>query len=106
MTAAEIVVGATSGREVDWHSLDWAKFHQTAKRLQMHIAKATREGRYGRVKALQWILTHSFSGRAIAVKRVTENQGKKTPGVDKVVWDTPELKAEAVMSLKRRGYQP
>ena len=41
MTTAEIVVGATSGREVDWHSLDWAKFHQTAKRLQMRIAKAT-----------------------------------------------------------------
>ena len=72
----------------------------------MRIAKATREGRYGRVKSLQWILTHSFSGRALAVKRVTENQGKKTPGVDKVVWDTPELKAEAVMSLKRRGYKP
>jgi RNA-directed DNA polymerase len=100
------VVGAASGCEVDWHSLDWAQIHQTVKKLQMRIAKATREGRYGRVKALQWILTHSFSGRAIAVKRVTENQGKKTPGVDKVVWDTPELKAEAVMSLKRRGYQP
>jgi len=106
MTTAEIVVGAASGCELDWHSLDWAKIHQTVKRLQMRIAKATREGRYGRVKSLQWILTHSFSGRAIAVKRVTENQGKKTPGVDKVVWDTPELKAEAVMSLKRRGYQP
>lgn len=106
MTTAEIVVGAASGCELDWHSLDWAKIHQTVKRLQMRIAKATREGRYGRVKSLQWILTHSFSGRAIAVKRVTENQGKKTPGVDKVVWDTPELKAEAVMSLKRRGYKP
>jgi len=100
------VVGAASGCEVVWHSLDWAQIHQTVKKLQMRIAKATREGRYGRVKVLQWILTHSFSGRAIAVKRVTENQGKKTPGVDKVVWDTPELKAEAVMSLKRRGYQP
>jgi len=106
MTTAEIVVGATSGREMDWHGLDWAKIHQTVKRLQMRIAKATRESRYGRVKSLQWILTHSFSGRALAVKRVTENQGKKTPGVDKVVWDTPELKAEAVMSLKRRGYKP
>ena len=106
MTTMKSVVGAASGCEVDWHSLDWAQIHQTVKKLQMRIAKATREGRYGRVKALQWILTHSFSGRAIAVKRVTENQGKKTPGVDKVVWDTPELKAEAVMSLKRRGYQP
>ena len=106
MTTAKHVVGAASGCEVDWHSLDWAQIHQTVKKLQMRIAKATMEGRYGRVKALQWILTHSFSGRAIAVKRVTENQGKKTPGVDKIVWDTPELKAKAVMSLERRGYQP
>lgn len=106
MTTMNNVVGAASGCEVDWHSLDWAAIHQTVKRLQMRIAKATRERKYGKVKALQWVLTHSISGRAIAVKRVTENQGKKTPGVDKVVWDTPELKAEAVMSLKRRGYQP
>ena len=106
MTTMNLVVGATSNEEVDWHSFDWAKIHQIVKRLQTRIAKATREGKYGRVKALQWILTHSFSGRALAVKRVTENQGKKTPGVDKVVWDTPELKAEAVMSLKRRGYLP
>jgi RNA-directed DNA polymerase len=106
MTTMNLVVGATSDEEMDWHSFDWAKIHQIVKRLQMRIAKATREGKYGRVKALQWILTHSFSGRAIAVKRVTENQGKKTAGVDKVIWDTPKLKAEAVMSLKRKGYQP
>lgn len=72
----------------------------------MRIAKAVRERRWGRVKALQWLLTHSFYGRAIAVKRVTENQGKKTPGVDRVTWETPEAKAKAVMSLKRRGYKP
>ena len=106
MTTMKSVVGAASGCEVDWHSLDWATIHQTVKRLQMRIAKATREGKYGRVKALQRILTHSLSGRAIAVKRVTENQGKTTAGVDKVVWDTPKLKTEAVMSLKRKGYQP
>lgn len=106
MTTMNLVVGATSNEEVDWHSFDWVKIHQIVKRLQTRIAKATREGKYGRVKALQWILTHSFSGRALAVKRVTENQGKKTAGVDKVVWDTPKLKAEAVMSLKRKGYQP
>ena len=47
-----------------------------------------------------------FSGKAIAVKRVTENRGKKTPGVDGEVWDTPAKKAKAVKSLKRRGYQP
>jgi RNA-directed DNA polymerase len=106
MMTTNSVVGAAFGCEMDWHSFDWATIHQTVKRLQMRIAKATREGKYGRVKALQWILTHSLSGRALAVKRVTENQGKKTAGVDKVTWETPKSKAEAVTSLKRKGYQP
>jgi N-terminal domain of reverse transcriptase len=43
--------------------------------LQARIVKATQEGRWNKVKALQWLLTHSHSGKAIAVKRVTENQG-------------------------------
>jgi RNA-directed DNA polymerase len=58
------------------------------------------------VKALQRLLTHSFSGKALAVRRVTENQGKTTPGVDKVIWDTPEKKAQAIHDLKSRGYRP
>ena len=79
--------GAASSSEVDWHGINWAKAHQTTRRLQVRIAKAVRESRWGKVKSLQWLLTHSFSGKAMAVKRVTENQGKKTPGVDKVVPD-------------------
>ena len=58
------------------------------------------------MKALQHLLTHSFSGKALAVKRVTENQGKRTPGVDGEIWDTPEKKAQAIYSLKQRGYRP
>ncbi|MDR1063550.1 MAG: reverse transcriptase N-terminal domain-containing protein, partial [Azoarcus sp.] len=70
------------------------------------MVKATREGRHSRVKSLQWLLTHSFSGKALAVRRVTENQGKKTPGVDGITWSTPETKSQAMLSLKRRGYRP
>ena len=103
---AAIAACAASGLEVDWHGIDWAKCHQQVRRLQARIVKATQEGRWGKVKALQWLLTHSFSGKAIAVKRVTENQGKKTPGVDGSTWTTPEAKSRAVLSLKRRGYQP
>src|SRR5277367_1098474 len=47
-----------------------------------------------------------MSGKALAVKRVTENQGKRTPGVDRTTWSTPELKSRAVLSLKQRGYRP
>ena len=76
------------------------------RRLQARIVKATEQGRWGKVKALQHLLTRSFSGKVIAVKRVTENQGKDTPGVDAVKWDTPAKKMAAVHSLKRRGYKP
>ncbi|SFL93063.1 group II intron reverse transcriptase/maturase [Nitrosomonas communis] len=88
-----------------WHRIDWAEAHRYVRRLQVRIAKATQEGRWGKVKALQWLLTHSFYGKAIAVKRVTENDGKRTPGVDGELWPRPQNKARAVQSLKRRGYR-
>jgi len=96
--------GATSHERVDWHSIDWKKAHSIVNRLQARIVQATMEGKRNKVKALQRILTHSFSGKALAVKRVTENQGKNTPGVDKVLWDTPEAKTMAVQELQSRGY--
>lgn len=107
MTTNELyLVGATSSREVGWHQINWTKAHQTVERLQMRIAKAVREGRWNKAKSLQWLLTHSFYGKAVAVKRVTENRGKKTPGIDHETWDTPEEKANAIKSLNRRGYRP
>ncbi len=96
--------GATSRETVDWHSIDWKKAHKIVDRLQARIVQATKAGKRNKVKALQRILTHSFSGKALAVKRVTENQGKNTPGVDKILWNTPEKKAMAVQELQSRGY--
>ena len=78
---------------VDWHAIDWLKAHRHVRRLQARIVKAVQAGRWGKVKALQHLLTHSFSAKALAVKRVTENPGKRTPGVDGILWDTPEKKA-------------
>jgi RNA-directed DNA polymerase len=99
--------GAASHEIVEgWHDIDWQTVHHNVRRLQTRIVKATQEGRWGKVKALQRLLTHSFSGKALAVKRVTENQGQRTPGVDKVTWDTPRKKAEAIRDLKQRGYHP
>jgi RNA-directed DNA polymerase len=106
MTVASCAAGATSGRKVDWHHIDWGRAHRTTRRLQMRIAKAVREGRWGKARALQWLLTTSFYGKVLAIKRVTENHGKNTPGVDRDIWNTPNKKAKAVLSLKRRDYQP
>jgi RNA-directed DNA polymerase len=103
---AETMAGAASHAPVDWHAIDWQKAHRNVRRLQARIVKAVQEGRWGKVKALQRLLTHSFSGKALAVKRVTENKGKRTPGVDGEIWNTPTKKAVAISTLRRRGYQP
>ena len=98
--------GAVSEVTMNWHDLEWEKVHRNVRRLQARIVKATQEGRWGKVKALQHLLTRSFSGKALAVKRVTENQGKNTPGVDGEIWDTPAKKMKAVYELRQRGYRP
>ncbi len=89
-----------------WESIDFAVAEAYVKKLQMRIVKAQKEGRYGKVKSLQWMLTHSFYAKALAVKRVTENKGKRTAGVDHELWLTPESKWNAIFKLERRGYKP
>ncbi|MFJ4291305.1 group II intron reverse transcriptase/maturase [Cupriavidus sp. NPDC089707] len=104
--ARAVCAGAPSGRPDHWHDIKWASCLGNVRRLQSRIVKATKEGRWGKVKALQWLLTHSFSGKAVAVRRVTENHGKKTPGVDGIIWSTPDDKRRAIDTLNRRGYAP
>lgn len=103
MTASTVSVPQS---DIEWHSIDWNKVTRQTRRLQMRIAKAVKDNRWGKVRSLQRILTRSFAAKALAVKKVTENRGKKTPGVDKEIWSTPSAKARAINRLKRRGYQP
>src|SRR6516162_3615707 len=105
LTTAQ-AVGAVSSEAAQWYAIDWQANHRNVRRLQVRIAQATKESRWGKVRALQRLLTHSYSGKVLAVRRVTENDGKETPGVDREIWDTPEKKTQAVYELKRSGYQP
>jgi RNA-directed DNA polymerase len=104
MTTAQ-AAGAVSREAAEWYAIDWQAINRNVRRLQVRIVQATKESRWGKVRALQRLLTHSYSGKVLAVRRVTENDGKKTPGVDQEIWDTPEKKTQAVHALKRRGYQ-
>ena len=101
-----VAVCASSYRTVQWPDIKWARCIRNVRRLQMRIVKATQGGSWNKVKVLQRLLTSSFSSKAIAVKRVTENKGKRTSGVDRQLWSTPENKSHAVQSLNRRGYKP
>jgi len=63
MSQAATLVGAAPDPAVDWHSLNWNKVHRTVRRLQARIVKAVREGKWHKVKALVYLLTHSDGGR-------------------------------------------
>ena len=106
MTAEHKAAGASFHGVTDWHDIDWKSVSHHVRRLQARIVKATKEKRWGKVKALQRLLTHSFSGKALAVRRVTENQGKNTPGVDKVTWNTPQKKTERDLLVAATGLPP
>jgi RNA-directed DNA polymerase len=89
-----------------WQFIEWRRVEMHVRTMQMRIAKATQESDWRRVKALQRSLIRSFAARSLAVRRVTENQGKRTAGVDRELWDTPTRKWEAVSALKQqRGYR-
>jgi RNA-directed DNA polymerase len=90
----------------NWDSIRWNQLRHQVRRLQVRIAKAAKEESWGKVAFLQHILTRSIAARLLAVFRVVTNKGKRTPGVDQVIWRTPRQKMQAVWSLKRRGYKP
>lgn len=97
---------APSDGPTDWMSIDWHHVHRTVRGMQIRIAKATQEGNWRRVKFLQRMLTRSYTAKMLAVRRVTENRGKRTAGVDRALWTTPEQRWKALSGLHRRGYKP
>lgn len=88
-----------------WESIKWIKIENDVNRLQTRIAKATKSGNSNNAKRLQYLLTHSFSAKTYAVRKVTTNKGKNTSGVDKKLWSTSASKMKAVLSLSDKHYR-
>lgn len=95
---------APTGDATKWHAIIWDAARRHVRRLQMRIAKAVKEGKPGKVKSLQWLLTHSFHSKLLAVKRVTSNRGKKTPGIDGILWKGNRAKMQAAISVKTNAF--
>jgi len=91
--------------EPNWNNIQWYKAKKTVRLLQERIVKAKQRGQNRKVKSLQFILTKSFSARVLAVKKVTENKGKRTSGVDHSLWSTSKTKWEAALNLNPKDYQ-
>lgn len=100
-----MLADAPSYETITWHAIDWHSANRNVRRLQARIVKAVKAGQRYKVRSLQRLLANSYSGRVVAVKRVTKNQGKNTPGVDGEIWDTPELKAKGITRLQKRYFK-
>ncbi|NMM40950.1 group II intron reverse transcriptase/maturase [Pseudoalteromonas arctica] len=99
-------VPAFSHQTHSWHTINWYDNERKVRGLQVRIAKATKQQQWRKAKALQRMLVRSFAAKTLAVKRVTENRGKRTAGVDGELWSTPESKWQALFRLTRKGYRP
>lgn len=90
--------------KLQWNQIDWKKAEEQVNRLQIRIVKATLEQKWRLVKRLQYLMTNSFYAKALAVKRVVTNKGKKTPGIDGELWKTNDDKVNAIINLECKTY--
>lgn len=100
MTPANGSVNRTE-RPTEWNAVNWREANRNVRRLRQRIFRATQEQDWDKVQSLQRLLLRSRSNRLVSVRRVTQiNQGKKTPGVDKLVIKTPEARGRLVDEME------
>jgi len=89
-----------------WNNLNWSKIDKQVNRLQTNIVKAINKGSWYKVRKIQYLIVNSFCAKAMAVRKITTNRGKKTAGVDGQIWNTPAAKMKATLSLNMVKYKP
>lgn len=89
-------------RTTDWNSIIWRQANRIVKKLRQRIFRATQEGKWKKVRSLQKLLLRCYSNILLAVRRVTQiNNGKNTPGVDKLVVKTSAARGQLVDILTK-----
>jgi RNA-directed DNA polymerase len=88
-----------------WNNIDWKKVEEHVNRLQFRITKAVKQGKWFLVKRLQFLLTHSYYAKLLAIRKPTQNTGKRTAGVDGELWSSPKAKMKAALRLTDKKYE-
>lgn len=84
----------------EWRSINWRKLERRVFKLQKRIYRASQRGDIKALRCLQKMLMKSWSAKALAVRRVSQdNQGKKTAGVDGVKSLTPKQRLDLITKL-------
>lgn len=97
---------APPNKAVCWEDIDFNIAKAFVKKLQRRIYAAYSQGNVGKVNSLIHLMLHSFYAKACAVQHVCSTHGKKTSGVDGVLWLTDSEKFNAIFDLRLRGYKP
>ncbi|MFK0730233.1 MAG: group II intron reverse transcriptase/maturase [Gloeotrichia echinulata HAB0833] len=89
-----------NNQTVEWNGINWRKLEIAVFKLQKRIFKASARGDTKAVRRLQKTLMRSWSGKALSVRKVTQdNQGKKTAGIDGIKSLTPKARLTLILSL-------
>jgi RNA-directed DNA polymerase len=99
-------MNATARPAYEWKDLPWPAIERHVFKLQTRIFQASGRGDVRTVHRLQRLLTHSWSAKCLAVRRVTQdNRGKKTAGVDgvKALRPPQRLRLVATLSLTKQA---
>lgn len=84
-----------------WEETPWKKLEQIVYKLQKRIYKASQRGDIKTVHKLQKLLIKSEAAKTLAVRKITQdNQGKDTPGVDRIKSLKPVERTRLVEELK------
>lgn len=84
----------------NWHNINWNKTSKYVKSLQKELVVTYKNNDQKLLFSLQEKLMMSFEGRALAVRQIVSNDGKKTSGFDKIIWNNPSAKFQAILQLR------
>ncbi|WP_162052113.1 reverse transcriptase N-terminal domain-containing protein [Gloeothece verrucosa] len=89
---------------VEWKDINWRTLERRVFKLQKRIYKAAERGDNKAVRRLQKTLANSWSAKALATRKVTQdNKGKKIAGIDGIKWLNSPQKIQLAQTLKLNG---
>lgn len=92
----------TNGPLASWSDVNWIQVEQTVEEMRSQIFLAKKHGNTKRLRWLQGRMLSSKRNLLSAIRRVTAaNRGRNTPGVDKLVYLTPEARFKLYSSLSQ-----
>lgn len=90
---------------ISWHNISWRFVDMDVKRLRSRIFIARRENNLKKVISLQKLMINSASNTLIAIRRVTQSTGAKTPGLDKQLYLSPKDKIKLFHEIRELNFR-